>query len=67
MKGVMRFGKKGKLCPRYVGAHVVLQMVRKVSYEFRLPIELALPYPVFQISMLEKLLVISYPFILFKG
>ena len=33
MKGVMRFGKKGKLSPRYVGPDEVLQRVRNVAYE----------------------------------
>ena len=31
MKGVMRFGKKGKLSPRYVGPYNILKRVGKVA------------------------------------
>ena len=54
MKGVMRFGKKGKLSPRYVGPYEILKRVGKVAYELKLPIELAPVHPVFHISMLKK-------------
>ncbi|WMV30164.1 hypothetical protein MTR67_023549 [Solanum verrucosum] len=54
MKGVMRFGKKGKLSPRYVGPYEILKRARKVDYELKLPIELASVHPVFHISMLRK-------------
>ena len=37
MKGVVRFVKKGKLIPRYVGSYEVLQRGCKVSYELKLP------------------------------
>ena len=32
MKGVMRFGKKGKLSPRYVGPFEILERVGFVAY-----------------------------------
>ena len=51
MKGVMRFGKKGKLSPRCVGPYKILN---KVSYELELPAELAVVHPVFHISLLKK-------------
>ena len=54
MKGVMRFCKKGKLSPLYVGHYEVLVRVRKVAYKLRLPSELAFVHPVFHISMLKK-------------
>ena len=54
MKGVVRFGKKGTLIPRYVGHYEILQRVGKVTYELRLPSELASIHPVFHGSMLKK-------------
>ena len=37
MKGVMGFGKKVKLSPRYVGPYKILKMIGKVEYELELP------------------------------
>ena len=50
----MRFGRKGKLCPRCVGPYKVLQRIGKIAYELKLPSELALVHPVFHVSMLKK-------------
>ena len=54
LKGVMRFGKKGKLSPRYVGPYKIMKRVGKVAYELELPTELAAVHPVFHISLLKK-------------
>ena len=54
MKGVVRFGKKGKLSPRSMGPYEFFQRVGKVTYELELPSELALVHPVFHVSMLKK-------------
>ena len=54
MKGVVRYGKKGKLSPRYVGSYKIWQMVGKVTYELKLPSELTSVHPVFHVSMLKK-------------
>ncbi|GJU81404.1 putative reverse transcriptase domain-containing protein [Tanacetum coccineum] len=39
-KGVMRFGKKGKLVPRYVGPFEILERISPVAYRLWLPKEL---------------------------
>jgi len=54
MKGVIRFGKKGKLSPRYVGPYQILACVGKVAYELDLPSELTPVHLVFHVSMLNK-------------
>ncbi|WMV49524.1 hypothetical protein MTR67_042909 [Solanum verrucosum] len=54
MKGVMRFGKKGKLSPRYIGPYRISKRVGNVAYELELPQELVAVHPVFHISILKK-------------
>ena len=54
MKGVMRFGKKGKLTPRYIGPFEILDRVGNVSYRLTLPPNFGHVHPVFHISMLRK-------------
>ncbi|XP_015086941.1 uncharacterized protein LOC107030050 [Solanum pennellii] len=54
MKGVMRFVKKGKLNPYFVGPYDILKSVGKVAYELNFPNELASVHPVFYVSMLKK-------------
>ncbi|WMV37443.1 hypothetical protein MTR67_030828 [Solanum verrucosum] len=54
MKGVMRFGKKGKLSPRYIGPYRISKRVGNVAYELELPQVFAAVHPVFHISMLKK-------------
>ena len=54
MKGVMRFGKKGKLSPRFVGPFEILKRIGKVAYELALPPTLAGVHNVFHVSMLRK-------------
>ncbi|WMV13738.1 hypothetical protein MTR67_007123, partial [Solanum verrucosum] len=50
----LRFGKKGKLSPRYVGPYQILKRVGKVAYELDLPNKLASVHLVFHVSMLKK-------------
>ncbi|WMV58867.1 hypothetical protein MTR67_052252 [Solanum verrucosum] len=54
MKGVMRFGKKGKLSPRYMGPYQILRHIGKVTYELELPNDLASAHLIFHDSMLKK-------------
>jgi len=54
MKGVMRFGKRGKLSPRYVGPYQIVRRIGKVAYELDLPTAMEGIHPVFHVSMLRK-------------
>ncbi|XP_027771400.1 uncharacterized protein LOC114076490 [Solanum pennellii] len=50
----MRFGKKGKLSPCYVGPYNIIPKVGQVVYELELPQELSSVHPVFHVLMLQK-------------
>ncbi|XP_070041151.1 uncharacterized protein [Nicotiana tomentosiformis] len=54
IKGVIRFGGKGKLSPRYIGPYRVKHKVGQVAYELDLPSDLESVNPVFHVSMLCK-------------
>ena len=51
-KGVMRFGQKGKLSPRYIGPFEILRRWGSIAYELALPPERFGVHPVFHVSML---------------
>ncbi|GJT54991.1 hypothetical protein Tco_0990045, partial [Tanacetum coccineum] len=53
-KGVVRFGKRGKLNPRYVRPFKVLEKVGSVVYKLELPQELSRVHNAFQVSNLKK-------------
>ncbi|KAD4585786.1 hypothetical protein E3N88_23387 [Mikania micrantha] len=55
-KGVVRFGKKGKLAPQYVGPFEIIQRIGPVAYRLRLPYELSAVHDVFHVSNLKKCL-----------
>ncbi|GJU25647.1 putative reverse transcriptase domain-containing protein [Tanacetum coccineum] len=55
-KGVIRFGKKGKLEPRYVGPFEIVKCVRPVAYWLKLPQELSCIHDTFHVSNLKKCL-----------
>ncbi|GKB91437.1 putative reverse transcriptase domain-containing protein, partial [Tanacetum coccineum] len=55
-KGVVRFGKKGKLAPRYVGPFEILERIGPVAYRLRLPEELSGVHDTFHVSTLKKCL-----------
>ncbi|KAJ8771905.1 hypothetical protein K2173_027082 [Erythroxylum novogranatense] len=50
----MRFGKKGKLSPRYVGPYEILERVGPLAYRLALPPELSQIHNVFHVSMLRR-------------
>ena len=53
-RGVIRFGKRGKLSPRYIGPIEVLERVGIVAYRLALPPSLLSVHDVFHVSMLWK-------------
>ncbi|KAL8110718.1 hypothetical protein AgCh_026455 [Apium graveolens] len=53
-KGLVRFGQKGKLSPRYIGPFEILRKVGKVAYELALPPQLQHIHNVFNVSMLKR-------------
>ncbi|GJW65779.1 putative reverse transcriptase domain-containing protein [Tanacetum coccineum] len=55
-KGVIHFGKKGKLAPRYVGPFEILERIGPVAYRLRLPEELSGVHDTFHVSNLKKCL-----------
>ncbi|XP_059277907.1 uncharacterized protein LOC132032142 [Lycium ferocissimum] len=54
MKGVMRFWKKGKPSPRFIGLFDILSRMEEVAYKLALPPGLASIHLVFHVSMLKR-------------
>ncbi|GJQ91402.1 putative reverse transcriptase domain-containing protein [Tanacetum coccineum] len=55
-KGVIRFGKRGKLNPWYIGPFKILKRVGPVAYTLELPEELSSVHNTFHVSNLKKCL-----------
>ncbi|GKD04426.1 hypothetical protein Tco_1179400 [Tanacetum coccineum] len=55
-KGVVRFGKKGKIAPRFVRPFEILERIGPVAYRLRLPKELSSVHDTFHVSNLKKCL-----------
>nr|GEX68571.1 putative reverse transcriptase domain-containing protein [Tanacetum cinerariifolium] len=55
-KGMVRFGKKGKLAPRYVGPFEIVECVGPVAYRLKLPQELSCIHDTFHVSNLKNCL-----------
>jgi hypothetical protein len=56
MKGVKRFGVKGKLAPRYIGPFPILKKCGTVAYKLDLPPSLVGVHDIFHVSQLKKCL-----------
>jgi hypothetical protein len=55
-RGIVRFGTKGKLSPRYIGPYVIIARVGALAYRLQLPESMAGVHLVFHVSMLRKYL-----------
>ena len=53
IKRMMRFGKKGKLTPCYVGPYEIFKKVGPVAFELALPPDFSSVHPVFHVSLLR--------------
>ena len=53
-RGAVRFGKRGKLAPRYIGPFEILERVGIVAYRLALPPSLSGVHEVFHVSILRK-------------
>ena len=53
-KKVMRFGKKGKLSPRFIGPYEVIEKVGPIAYRLAIPLDLEKIHNVFHVSMLRR-------------
>jgi hypothetical protein len=56
-EGIMQFGKKGKLSPRFVGPFEITQRVGRLTYRIALPPDLIGTHDVFHVSMLRKYII----------
>ena len=53
-RGVVRFGKHGKLSPRFIGPFEILERVGTVAYRLALPPSISGAHEVFHVSMLRR-------------
>ena len=53
-RGVVRFGKRGKLSPRFIGPFEILERVGTVAYPLALPPSMSGVHEVFHVSMLQR-------------
>ncbi|KAL0288438.1 UNVERIFIED_CONTAM: hypothetical protein Scaly_2731300 [Sesamum calycinum] len=53
-KGILRFGKQGKLSSRYIGPYEITERIGPLAYLLALPSELSQIHDVFHVSMLRR-------------
>ncbi|XP_017622023.1 uncharacterized protein LOC108466179 [Gossypium arboreum] len=51
---ILRFGRKGKLSPRFIRPYEIVERIRPVAYQIALPLELQKIHDVFHVSMLWR-------------
>ena len=51
---VLRFRRRGKLSPRFIGPYEILSKVGTIAYRLKLPSELSRIHDIFHVSMLRK-------------
>lgn len=54
INGVIQFGKREKLTPRYVGPYKILKRIGKAAYELEFPSELTMVHSIFYMLMLSR-------------
>ncbi|KAL2236318.1 UNVERIFIED_CONTAM: Retrovirus-related Pol polyprotein from transposon opus [Sesamum indicum] len=53
-RGILRFGKQGKMSPRYMGPYEIIERIGPLAYRLALPAELSQIHDVFHVSMLRR-------------
>ena len=53
-RGVVRFGKRGKLSPRFIGPFEILERIGTVAYRLVLPPNMSGVHEAFHVSMLQR-------------
>ena len=53
-RGVVRFGKRGKLSPRFIGPFEIIERTGTVAYRLALSPSMTCVHEVFHVSMLRK-------------
>ena len=53
-RGVVRFGKRGKLSPRFIGPFEILERVGTIAYRLALPPSMVGVHEIFHVSMLRR-------------
>ena len=54
MEKILKFGKKWKLSPRFIGPYEVLERIKPGAYRLALPLKLAKLHDIFHVSMLRR-------------